>query len=86
MECRYYMNFKWPYFRTAAGYGYMVEHAGSPTPIVHVDMTLTLSKVKVKVTDLLKFRKVHFSTATSFTFLAWRSQLTGDYSGMGPSL
>jgi len=33
----------------------MVGHAGSPTDIVYVDVTLTQSKVKVKVTDLLKF-------------------------------
>ena len=36
----------------------MVGHAGSPTGIVHADMTLTQSKVKVKVTGLLKFRKL----------------------------
>ena len=29
----------------------MLGHAGSPTRIVYVDMTLTQSKVKVKVTD-----------------------------------
>jgi len=23
-ECRYYTNFKWPYFRTAGGYGHMI--------------------------------------------------------------
>jgi len=34
----------------------MVGHAGSPTHIVHVDVTLTQSKVKVKVMGLLKFR------------------------------
>ena len=33
----------------------MVEHAGSPTGIMHADMTLTRSKVKVKVTGLLNF-------------------------------
>jgi len=33
----------------------MVRHTGSPTGIVHADMTLARSKVKV--TDLLKFRK-----------------------------
>ena len=34
---------------------HVVGHAGSPTGIVHADMTLTRSKVKVKVTELLKF-------------------------------
>ena len=35
----------------------MVGHASSPTRIVYVDVTLTRSKVNVKVTDLLKFIK-----------------------------
>ena len=58
VECRYYTNFKWPYFRTAGGYGHMVGHTGSSIHIAHTDVTLTWSKVKV--TDLLSFRKVHF--------------------------
>jgi len=49
-ECRYYTNFKRPYFRTASRYSHMVGYAGSAS-IVHADMTLTRSKVKVKVTD-----------------------------------
>jgi len=36
----------------------MVGHAGSTTGIVHADVTLTRSKVKVKVTGLLSFRKL----------------------------
>ena len=36
----------------------MIVHAGSTTGIVHADMTLTRSKVKVKVTGLLNFRKL----------------------------
>jgi len=36
----------------------MVEHAGSPTGIVYVDMTFNRSKVKVKITVLLNFRKL----------------------------
>jgi len=36
----------------------MFGHAGSPTGIVHADMTLTRSNVKVKVTELLNFRKL----------------------------
>jgi len=35
----------------------MVGHAGSHTGIVHADMTLTRTKVKVKVRGLLNFRK-----------------------------
>jgi len=36
----------------------MVGYAGSTTGIVHADITLTRSKVKVKVTELLNFRKL----------------------------
>jgi len=36
----------------------MVGHAGSTTGIVHADMTLTRSKVRVKVTGLLNFQKL----------------------------
>jgi len=36
----------------------MVGHAGNPTAIVHADVTLTRSKVKVKVTELLNFRQL----------------------------
>jgi len=43
----------------------MIGHAGSPTGIVHVDMTPTRSKVKLKVTVHLIFRKLHFSMSIS---------------------
>jgi len=36
----------------------MVGHAGSPTNTVYVDVTLTRSKVKVKVTGLLNLRQL----------------------------
>jgi len=86
-ECRYYTNFKWPYFRTARGYGHMVRHAGNPICIVHTDVTLTWCKVKVKVTDLLKLQKLHLCVwLTSSTILAWRSQLMGDYDTVGLQL
>jgi len=54
--------------------------------IAHTDVTLTWSKVKVNVADLLNFRKLYFSTSTSSAILAWRSQLMGHYDSMGPSL
>ena len=85
-QCRYYMNFKWPYFRTAWGYSHMIGHIGSPTSSVHADMTLTWFKVKVKVTELLSFRKLHFSRSISSAILAWSSKLTVDYDSMVPSL
>jgi len=36
----------------------VLQQAGSPTRTVYVDMTLTRSKVKVKVTGLLNFRQL----------------------------
>jgi len=36
----------------------MVGHAGSPTRIVYDGVTLTRSKVKVKVTEHLNFRQL----------------------------
>ena len=36
----------------------MVGYAGSPTYTAYVDMTLTRSKAKVKVTGLLNFRQL----------------------------
>jgi len=51
-------KFKWPYFCIAGHYSHVVEPAGSPTRTVYVDLTLTRSKVKVKVTDHLNFRQL----------------------------
>jgi len=85
-ECRYCTNFKWPYFRTAGCYGHAVGHAGSHISIAHTDMTLTWPKVKVKLTDLLLFRKLDSSTSNSSAVLAWRSQFIVDYDSMRPTL
>jgi len=46
------------YFGTAWSYSHMVGYAGSPTRTVYVDVTLTPSKVKVKVTGILNFRQL----------------------------
>jgi len=46
------------YFGSAWGYSQMLRHADNPTGIVHADMTLTRSKVKVEVTELLNFWKL----------------------------
>ena len=54
----YLTTFKWPYFSTAYCYSHAVGPAGSPTCTVYVDVTLTRSKVKVKVTGLLNFRQL----------------------------
>ena len=54
----YFTTFKWPYFSTAYCYSHVVGAAGSPTCTVYVDVTLTRSKVKVKVKWLLNFRQL----------------------------
>jgi len=46
------------YFSTGWCYSHMVGYTGSPTYTVYVDVTLTRSKVKVKVTGLLNFRQL----------------------------
>jgi len=58
----------------------MVGHAGSPTRVVDVDVTLTQSKVNFKVTWLLNFRKLPKIAlfCVYLLFLTWRSQLMGD--------
>ena len=63
----------------------MFGHAGSPIGIVHADMTLTRCKVKVKVTGLLKFRKLHFSRSIS-AISAWSTKVMVDHDSPGPSL
>ena len=54
--------------------------------VLHADMTLTRSNVKVKVTGLLKFRKLHYSRSISSAILVWSSKLMVDYDNMGLSL
>jgi len=61
----------------------MVGHAGT-TGIVYVDVTLTRSKVKVK--ELLKLRKLHFSGSISSVIFAWSSKLMAVGDSMGPCL
>jgi len=67
-------------------YSHTVGHAGSPTFIVHADVTLTRSMVKVKVTELLDFQKLHFSRSICSAILAWSSKLTVANDSMGPGL
>jgi len=61
----------------------MVGYIGNPTG-VHAGMTLTRSKVKV--TGLLKFRKLHFSKSISCTISTWSSKVMVDHDSTGPSL
>ena len=62
----------------------MVVHAGSPTHIVHVDVTL--ARCKFKVTGLLKFQKLHFSRSIFSAILAWTSKLMVDHDTARPNV
>ena len=58
MECRYFTTFKWPHISilgdaTVTWLGTLVV-----LHIAYVDVTLTRSKVKVKVMGLLNFRQL----------------------------
>jgi len=55
----------------------MVGCGGCPVCIVHDDMTLTRSKVKV--TQQLKFLKLHCSRSISSAILMCSSKLMADY-------
>jgi len=57
-ECLYLTKFEWLYFGSAWSCSHVVGCAGSPTSTVYVDVTLTWSKVKVKVMEHLKFRQL----------------------------
>jgi len=59
---------------------------GRSRPDMRTSVTLTQSKVKIKVTELLKFQKLHFSMSISSAILAWRSKLMVDYDSVRPSL
>jgi len=53
---------------------------------MHTSVTLTQSKVKVKVTELQKLRKVHFSRSISSAVFAWSSKVMVDGDSTGPGL
>ena len=53
---------------------------------MRTSMASTRSKVKMKVTELLKFRKLHFSRSISSAILAWSSKLMVNYDSVGRSL
>jgi len=55
-------------------------------PDMHASMTATLSKVMVKVIELVKFRILHFSRSISSAILARSSELMVDHDSMGPRL
>ena len=55
-------------------------------PDMRTSMTWARFKVKVKVTELLKFRKLHFSRSLSSANFAWSSKLVDGGDSMGPGL
>jgi len=75
-ECRYFITFKQPYFRSAWCYSQMVGHAGSATGIVYAHVTLTWSKVKV--TGLLNFQKLSKIALYVYLLRHFAVQLTTD--------
>jgi len=64
----------------------VVGYAGSPICAACADMTLTRSNIKVMVTGLLNFRKLHFPKSISSARLPRSSKLMADYGGMEPNL
>ena len=65
---------------------HLIWCVGRPRPLMRTSVTSTRSKVKVKVMELPKLRKVHFSRSISSAILAWSSKLMVDGHSMGPAL
>jgi len=59
---------------------------GRPRPDMRTSVTSTRSNVNVKVTELLKLRKLHFSGSISVAVLAWSSKLMLGSDSMAPDL
>ena len=67
---------------------HLIWYVCRPRPVVRTSVTSTRSKVKVKVMELPKLRKVHFSSSTciSYAGYAWSSKLMVGGHSMGPGL
>ena len=65
---------------------HLIWCVGRPRPHMRTSVTSTRSKVKVKVTELPKLRKVHFSRSISSDISAWSSKLMVGRHSMGPGL
>ena len=59
---------------------------GRLPPHMRTSVTSTRSKVKVKVMELPKLRKVHFSRSISSAIFAWSSKLMLGGHSIGPGL
>jgi len=64
----------------------LVGCVGRPRLDMRTSMTSTRSKVKVKVMELLKLRKLHFSRSISSVILACSSKLMVGGDSMAPGL
>ena len=64
----------------------LIWYVGRPRLDICTSVTSTRSKVKVKVTELLKLQKLHFSGSISSTILAWSSKLMVGSDSMAPDL
>ena len=65
---------------------HLIWCVGRPRPHMRTSVTSARSKVKVKVTELPKLRKVHFYRSISSTISAWSSKLMVGGHSMGPGL
>jgi len=65
---------------------HLIWCVGRPRPHMRTSVTSTRSKVEVKVTELPKLRKVHFSRSISSAISARSSKLMVDGHSMGPGL
>ena len=65
---------------------HLIWCVGRPRPHMRTSVTSTRSKVKVKVMELPKLRKVHFSRSISSAISAWSSKLMVGGHSMGPGL
>ena len=64
---------------------HLIWFVGRPRPHMRTSVTLTRSNVRVKVTELPKLRKLHFSTSISSVILSWSSKLMIGGDSMGPA-
>ena len=65
---------------------FLIWCVGRPRPHMCTSVTSTRSKVRVKVTELPKLQKLHFSKSISSTILALSSKLMVGGDSMGPGL
>jgi len=65
---------------------HLIWCVGRPRPHMRTSVTSTRSKVRVKVTELRKLRKLHFSRYISSVVSAWRSKLMVVDDCVGPGL